>query len=136
MACGGQKGAAVRPKRSRPAEAPASHHRPRGSKEALQLAGQLKGTGHGHGPELAHGHAAAVHEDCEALTAQAEADEWAGAGVGGAAAGSVAAALPTARTGGPAGCCGCRGFAASGVGALLTLSLIDPGRESRTQVTT
>jgi hypothetical protein len=31
-----------------------------------------------------------------ALTAQAEAGEWAGARVGGAAAGSAAAALPTA----------------------------------------
>jgi hypothetical protein len=57
-------------------------------------------------------------------TAPAEADEWAGAGVGGAAAGSGAAALPTAPQGERAGCCGRRGFAASGLGVSLTLRLI------------
>jgi hypothetical protein len=52
-----------------PAEAPAPHHRPRAPKAALQLAGQHKGTGHGHGPDLAHGFAAAAKKGGEALVA-------------------------------------------------------------------
>jgi hypothetical protein len=70
-----------------------------------------------------------------AITAQAKADEWAGAVVGEAAAGSAAAALPTARTGGGAGCCGRHGFAALGVGVSLILSLIDSTGWWRTQRT-
>ncbi len=67
-------------------------------------------------------------------TAQAEADEWAGAGVGGAAAG-FAAAVPTPLQGEPGWCCGRRGFAASGLGVSLTLSMIEPVSWGWTQVT-
>lgn len=68
MASGGQRGAAFRPKRSRPVFL-ASDHRHRGAKAALQLFGQLMGTGHGHGAELAHGLVAAAHKDGAALWA-------------------------------------------------------------------
>jgi hypothetical protein len=51
----------------RPAEAPASDHRHRGAKAALELTGQLMGTGHGHGAQLADGLAAAADVDGEAL---------------------------------------------------------------------
>ena len=67
VVCGEQKGAAVRPKRSRPEGAPASHHRPRGAKAALLLSGQPMGAAHGHVAEAAQGLAAAPHEDGEAL---------------------------------------------------------------------
>jgi len=63
---------------------------------ALPLLGELMGKGLGHVAALAHGLAAAAHKSGGALNAQAEADEWTGARVGGAAAGSAAAALPSA----------------------------------------